>query len=1474
MRKYYPLFNRLSSPFNSTPSPSTTFNFPTSSSSSSIAAPLPPPSAFPPSSPPLYPVFTERTRRSKGKKGKNHSLAETKDDHLGPRHAAVIASLTRFAAFVPRVASYNVASLSQYATSAPGLARKAKVGQTLRDFINHADIICVQETNLAAIDQTALSSLPGCAVSRNNFKMGVAGTLIIDTPAVLRWYSPEDVKLPTCCRGYVQCRRYTPKAASGHPPFLLFNCYFYTGQDKEAVQLGLIEAMMSVKGGLDTLFVGDFNFIRRCEDSSSTAPSLASAAFLTKFDELCEHFDVAEVKHDEHTCFRYTKDAADTWSRSARLDRFYAPSHMGLSPLFTPCVSTPAHSTNYTPPALNCIRACFSDHLPIILAFATTNEEDKKSKSIPRWLAASSSFAEGMKAAWKPPTRNYEPFVMLRKYKKAMFKTASMVRRKKIEDNSFLLNYSHHFCLLRLVTRTAQDCPRIEHLLSIAPHLTSLVALNHGRYVDSGLETAMRELVMRANDSKDPPTRPNPISSLKDSLPASRSTIPHLRCATSDAPIFDAPGKARVAADYWSRVWAPRRHAPARSCRASYLAEYTKRVNASDLSPPSLRDVQDCLCRTGNTAAGPDGIPFAAWRAFPDGAAPLLHDALWCMLKGQPPPDGFNHGLLFLLPKKDTGLISDTRPLSVTNTDNRVLASVMARSLMPAVIDLVDPSQKGFLWGKNGSDHTVDINSWFFEGVKRADQRLLFLLDTAKAFDSIDHDWILQTLTNAGFPEWVIAFVRGSLSNVRVAPFFGAAPSIWIDILRGVKQGCPLSPILFLIAYDPLLSRLRSMTRVRCYAFADDLALAVSRLADIPAILITVDSFSEVSGLGVNKDKSCVISSGPESGWDDIRIFLSEGPWPELPLRASATHLGIPIGRKITLGDIFAKPYDKAVHRVASCASAVRALSVPARVLFVNVFITSLFSYHCLFFILPKEFLDSIRRLVCKLVIPFNGAAYTYDSLICWTSLFSIKPSLKDLWAYNVALLASRSTFIHSTSNYWDLPSLEVVYNKSITNHRDAAAIDFWEGRHSDDGTLIAPPDASSPSLYRILVQDVYLEDAAEHLGVKMRKFLTSKGSLDLPEAQDCINNLARNLAHVKHVPRRFLAFHFSLVNNAVATARRMRHQNYQGRAQVAKCSYCAIAEDSIEHWLGRCVVVLSARASIFALEGAAAVKDTLSHSYLIFPDTSPLVSAVTLAFNFAVWKCKDIAFSSRDERNNQFRVSRLVELAEVFLAQCRRPVRKLTNGDGFDSISAHEALVEKTSRDTLFVYTDGSATPNPGPAGAGVAVFDQTSETVVDIGLALGQGTNNLGEIAALCLALGHIGGLDRGLPVLVFTDSLYALNAVTKPRSKKKLSSRNEPWIVRARSLLNIAARRCPSLSFHWVKGHSLVGGNERADRIAKSCSKLSKNMNACSPAGAPSIVKTSCWPFGLKDVPLSCFLRGGFACTDDALDNKHND
>ena len=133
-----------------------------------------------------------------------------------------------------------------------------------------------------------------------------------------------------------------------------------------------------------------------------------------------------------------------------------------------------------------------------------------------------------------------------------------------------------------------------------------------------------------------------------------------------------------------------------------------------------------------------------------------------------------------------------------------------------------------------------------------------------------------------------------------------------------------------------------------------------------------------------------------------------------------------------------------------------------------------------------------------------------------------------------------------------------------------------------------------------------------------------------------------------------------------------------------------------------------------------------------------------------------------------------------------------------------------------MVCYTDGGSQPNPGPTGAGAAVYfplppDKSSETPISLkkAISLGQGTNNIGELAAIGLAMdliaegeekGYLGGFEKA-GILILTDSKYAkgvlLNTL-RPKANLKL-------IAEVKSKLEKRRAKGNEVKFHYVKGHT---------------------------------------------------------------------
>jgi ribonuclease HI len=144
-------------------------------------------------------------------------------------------------------------------------------------------------------------------------------------------------------------------------------------------------------------------------------------------------------------------------------------------------------------------------------------------------------------------------------------------------------------------------------------------------------------------------------------------------------------------------------------------------------------------------------------------------------------------------------------------------------------------------------------------------------------------------------------------------------------------------------------------------------------------------------------------------------------------------------------------------------------------------------------------------------------------------------------------------------------------------------------------------------------------------------------------------------------------------------------------------------------------------------------------------------------------------------------------------------------------------ASEENFDDNTIFVFTDGACTGNPGPAGIGV--FFQYRDHKKEISRFIGSGTNNTAELTAIKVALQEI--KDPTLPVALFTDSSYCYGVlIGSLRAKKNRDLVKE---------ITKEMHRFPLLKFFKVEGHRGIEGNEKANLLAQQAIAQPKGTNA---------------------------------------------
>ncbi len=151
------------------------------------------------------------------------------------------------------------------------------------------------------------------------------------------------------------------------------------------------------------------------------------------------------------------------------------------------------------------------------------------------------------------------------------------------------------------------------------------------------------------------------------------------------------------------------------------------------------------------------------------------------------------------------------------------------------------------------------------------------------------------------------------------------------------------------------------------------------------------------------------------------------------------------------------------------------------------------------------------------------------------------------------------------------------------------------------------------------------------------------------------------------------------------------------------------------------------------------------------------------------------------------------------------------------------QALDDAAKGLVIVAYTDGACSGNPGPAGAGVVVIDASRK--VELAEWLGTATNNIAELTAILRALEI--AEDKSRPILVHTDSQYAIGVLTKGWKAKA----NPELIARIRAVLS----ETPRAELVYVPGHAGVAGNERADELARTAISARKTIRT---EGAPTV------------------------------------
>lgn len=328
-------------------------------------------------------------------------------------------------------------------------------------------------------------------------------------------------------------------------------------------------------------------------------------------------------------------------------------------------------------------------------------------------------------------------------------------------------------------------------------------------------------------------------------------------------------------------------------------------------------DIQRTIASRSNLCAnGSDGICNGVWKAGNKSTVSIIKKIMECMMDTGRFPETLKLNKTVMLYKKgDPKETKSWRPITITPTLYRMLMCHISRSLQKLndIHKFVSDSQKGFMKIPSAAaEHAFIVDEMIHDASRGKKSLYIMTIDFQDAFGSVPHKLIKKNLHDIGFEN---KFFKGILdsynfSSTRITSNNQKSRTFYIN--KGVKQGCPLSPVLFNICLEPLLKRLNSAKQYGYHwfgkstvvqAYADDVILFSDTEKGMENLIKIVEDYCAYAGNMKINPKKCVsfpyiIDANRHRTILDKQFKIGDGFVTNVWCQSRTTYLGLPIAAK------------------------------------------------------------------------------------------------------------------------------------------------------------------------------------------------------------------------------------------------------------------------------------------------------------------------------------------------------------------------------------------------------------------------------------------------------------------------------------------------------------------------------------------------------------------------------------------------
>ncbi|GJT45441.1 RNA-directed DNA polymerase, eukaryota [Tanacetum coccineum] len=457
--------------------------------------------------------------------------------------------------------------------------------------------------------------------------------------------------------------------------------------------------------------------------------------------------------------------------------------------------------------------------------------------------------------------------------------------------------------------------------------------------------------------------------------------------------------------------------------RATLTMEFPNRLHpdqSRDLEMSvSNEEIKKAVWECGtDKAPGPDGFTFGFFRHFWYIVEKDVCNAVSYFFTHDDLPIGCNSSFIALIPKiPDANLVKDFRPISLIGSVYKIIAKILSNRLVNVLGGIVSEVQSAFVANRQILDGPFILNEVIQWCKAKKKQTLIFKVDFEKAYDSVRWDFLDDVLCKFGFGDKWRRWIQCCLQSSRGSIILNGSPTEEFEFGKGLKQGDPLSPFLFILIMESLhLSfqrvvdaglfhgvKLRDTVTLSHLFYADD-AVFVGQWSqrNISTLTHVLKCFHKASGLKINMCKSKIL--GIHVNNDNISRAAEDLGCQVLKLPFS--YLGSMVGGRMHRLHSWDDTVDRVRNRLSKWK--MKMLSSGGRLTLVKSVLGSMPIFHMSLFKVPSGILhklESIRKHF------FNGHEVSSRKIswVNWNKVISPKEKgglgVSSLYALNRGLL-------------------------------------------------------------------------------------------------------------------------------------------------------------------------------------------------------------------------------------------------------------------------------------------------------------------------------------------------------------------------------------------------------------------------------------------------------------------------------------